>query len=368
MSSPASGLRADGPRSAVEVGQQEQELVAAEPRDHVGLARADAEAIRQLDQQLIAGVMPEGVVHELEVVEVQEQHADPQVEAPRARQRALEHLLEQRAVRQAGELVVVGEERDLLLGQLPLRDVEDHSLDQPGLAVLVLDRERLLHHPPDRSVLVDHPVLVVQREVCSIGVLVLLPDAVDVLLVDVAAPAVRIFEPLRGLDAEQVRHLRADVDAVLVLVDGIQVHDRGDLLHERPVLGLCLEARLATGLELRHVAEGDHQEPLDPFDDADVDLDGDGSAFAVLTERLDAGSGRLIPGIRREETVDGPVPELLPRESRQRLDMTVGEHDPAVGVRDHQAFGRRLQQGSRLHEAGQAETLGRSRPLGIHDV
>ena len=60
--------------------------------------------------------MTEGVVHELEVVEIQEQHPDAEVVPASAGERDLEHLLEHRPVRQAGELVVVREERDLLLG------------------------------------------------------------------------------------------------------------------------------------------------------------------------------------------------------------------------------------------------------------
>ena len=66
--------RAAGDRAgpSLEIGEQQQELVAAQARDRVGLTRAHAEALRQLDQQLVAGVVPERVVHELEVVEVQE--------------------------------------------------------------------------------------------------------------------------------------------------------------------------------------------------------------------------------------------------------------------------------------------------------
>ena len=57
---------------------------------------------------------------------------------------------------------MVREEGDLLLGALALGDVEDHALDQPGIALLVVDRARLLEDPVDGPVLVDHPVLVVE--------------------------------------------------------------------------------------------------------------------------------------------------------------------------------------------------------------
>ena len=49
---------------------------------------------------------------------------------------------------------MVRQEGDLLLGELALSDVEDHALDQPGLALLVVDRVRLLQDPANAAVLV----------------------------------------------------------------------------------------------------------------------------------------------------------------------------------------------------------------------
>ena len=89
-------------------------------------------------------MVAERVVDHLEVVEVEEQHTDAGVVAPAARDRALKHLLEKGSVRQARELVVVGEERHFFLRGLAFRDVEDHALDQPRVAVIVVDREGLL--------------------------------------------------------------------------------------------------------------------------------------------------------------------------------------------------------------------------------
>ena len=139
----------DGTHPALEVGEQQEELVPTLPRDQVRLARASAEPLGELLQELVAGVVAERVVHELEVVEVEVEHADAEVVPARPGDRRLEHLLEERPVRQAGELVVVREERHLLLGALALGDVEDHALDQPGLAGLVVDRVRLLEDPAD---------------------------------------------------------------------------------------------------------------------------------------------------------------------------------------------------------------------------
>ena len=55
---------------------QHDELVAAQPDHHVVVANAGAQPIRRGDQHLVAGIVPEGVVDPLEVVEIQEQQRD----------------------------------------------------------------------------------------------------------------------------------------------------------------------------------------------------------------------------------------------------------------------------------------------------
>ena len=71
---------------------------------------AAREARRDLAQQLVAGGVAEGVVDELEVVEVEVEQRDARVPARRgAGQREREVLPEQRPVRQAGQRVVVGQ-------------------------------------------------------------------------------------------------------------------------------------------------------------------------------------------------------------------------------------------------------------------
>ena len=102
--------------------------------------------------------MSDRVVDLLEVVEVDEQQPHALVAAPRPAEREAEQFLEQRSVRQAGELVVVGEERELI-GVALAGDVEDEALHEPGLARRSPDRGRPLEHPPNRAVLVHHAVL-----------------------------------------------------------------------------------------------------------------------------------------------------------------------------------------------------------------
>ena len=124
-------------------------------------------------------------------------HADAQVVAAGARDRQSQHLLEQHPVRQAGELVVVGEERDLLLGLLAFGDVEDHALDQPGLAAA--RRGSVVacsstHFTVPSSCTIRYSWFSVVWCVYASDVLV--PDAVDVVRMHVTAPAVRVGEPL----------------------------------------------------------------------------------------------------------------------------------------------------------------------------
>jgi hypothetical protein len=62
----------------------------------------------------------EAVVHELEVVDVCEEHCGGEVVTTSPSDRQLEELLEHRAVRQPGQPIVVCEERRLFLGRLQL--------------------------------------------------------------------------------------------------------------------------------------------------------------------------------------------------------------------------------------------------------
>ena len=84
----------------IEVGEQHQELVAALTRHQVGLPRARAQTVGELGQQQVAGVVAERVVHELEVVEVEEDHRDGGAVALGTLHREDERLLEQLAVRE----------------------------------------------------------------------------------------------------------------------------------------------------------------------------------------------------------------------------------------------------------------------------
>ena len=111
----------------IEPGQDQHELVAAEPRDGVRLAHRAGQPLRDRLQQLVAGIVAERVVDALEVVEIEEQAGDVRAVALRLREDLLQPLVQQRAVGQPGQDVVLRElvgmrSRDLELLR-PLRDL-----------------------------------------------------------------------------------------------------------------------------------------------------------------------------------------------------------------------------------------------------
>ena len=126
------------PSAGLDVGEQEEELVAALPGDRVGLADGRAEPLGDGAQQLVARRVAEVVVDELEVVEVDEEDRDVRAGAPRPREGEVEVLGEHRAVRQAGERVVEGEVRELgleLLARVMSKIAPSSSVSSPRSSV-----------------------------------------------------------------------------------------------------------------------------------------------------------------------------------------------------------------------------------------
>ena len=110
---------------AADVLEQHPELVAAEPGDGVACAHRLLQPRRDGGEQLVADVVAEAVVDQLEVVEVEEQDRGHE-RLRRAAERVLEPVEEQHAVRQAGERVVERAVADLVLGGLALERVGEH--------------------------------------------------------------------------------------------------------------------------------------------------------------------------------------------------------------------------------------------------
>ena len=56
--------------------QQYRKFVTAQARDQVALAQMRADTARRLDQDVVAGLVPESVVHRLEVIAIDVQYRD----------------------------------------------------------------------------------------------------------------------------------------------------------------------------------------------------------------------------------------------------------------------------------------------------
>ena len=109
-------------RGVFHLGHDDGELVAAQARDRVGLARAAAQALADQFQQLVADRMAERVVDALELVEIEAEHRQA-FAAFDAFELVLQRLAQQHAVWQVGQRVVARHVGDLALRPLPLGDV-----------------------------------------------------------------------------------------------------------------------------------------------------------------------------------------------------------------------------------------------------
>ena len=94
-------------------GDDHDELVAAEPADLAAVARDLHQALADLDQELVAGRMAERIVDVLEAVEIEQRDRRRLAVAA---QEAPQLLLKGKAVGKPGELVVVRDALELLLG------------------------------------------------------------------------------------------------------------------------------------------------------------------------------------------------------------------------------------------------------------
>jgi hypothetical protein len=103
--------------------------------DRVARAHALDEPRRHLAQEVVAERVAERVVDALEVVEVEEQHAEHQPASLRVLDRRAQPVGEHAPVAEAGQRVVVREEPDLFLGAPPLGDVLRGALEFARLSV-----------------------------------------------------------------------------------------------------------------------------------------------------------------------------------------------------------------------------------------
>jgi hypothetical protein len=112
------GLAAGGLGILVQAFEQDDEFVAAKACNGVAFAHAGREAGGDLDQELVAHVVAQGVVEVFEVVQVDEQQRAVLARALAAEQQALQAVQQQAAVGQGREGVVERQAFDLLAARL----------------------------------------------------------------------------------------------------------------------------------------------------------------------------------------------------------------------------------------------------------
>ena len=215
--------------------QDDRELVAAEAgRGVPGTDRA-LDAPADLVQHLVAEVVAPAVVDPLEVVEVDVQQpcrlplVVPQLD------RVLQPLVEEGAVREAGQRVVQGELPQLVLRLALARDVEEVALEVERPSVLVHHDDALVAEMDDAPVARDEPVLEAERLVRLVRVHVRGEHAVAILRVEEAREELRFGRPVLDAVAQDRLDLPAREDVGADRVDLVEIDDEGELLDQRAV-------------------------------------------------------------------------------------------------------------------------------------
>ncbi len=131
-----------------DVIEENNELIAPEPGRGVVGSQASLEPGGDGLEQQIAARMAEGVVDDLETVEVEEQDGAAPFLALCPRQRLIEPVVEQQAVGEPGERVVVGHVIQLRLGPAHGADIGEGDDVMARRAALVPHHAHVL---PDRE-------------------------------------------------------------------------------------------------------------------------------------------------------------------------------------------------------------------------
>lgn len=140
--------------------QDDDELVAAHPRERVAAAYGLPQTLADLDQDGIPGRVATGVVDALEAVQITEQDPDLGALPIRPGHGRLDAVEQQGTVRQAGQAVVQRRVPQFEFGGHRVVDVPD-DLDDLGdpPAVVPAQRRRAAGEPAAAAVLAQHPVV-----------------------------------------------------------------------------------------------------------------------------------------------------------------------------------------------------------------
>ena len=242
-----------------------RELVAAEARGSVGRADHRLQPVGERTQHRVADVMPEAVVHALEAVDVREQDRRLLARLANGCDRALETVVEVRAVRETGQRVVERLAAKLLLRLALGRDVEQVALEVHRRAVVVGDDHARVADPDVVAVARLQAVLDVERLVRRVRVLVRLEHPRLVLRMQQLHEQVAVVAPLLDGVAEQSFDLPAREDVRARRVERVDVDDERQLLDERAVAPVELATLAGRSLALEDDARdaGGHLDHLE---------------------------------------------------------------------------------------------------------
>jgi len=333
-----------GIRGGVDAGQYDDELVAAQAGDDVAVAHRSGQALRHLDEQLIAHMVAEGVVDDLEAIEVDQHQRQLLLVALAEAQRLFEALVQAEPVGQVGERVVVGEVTVFFLGGLALGDVDE-------TADVMADLAATIAHGGD-----GQPFGIGLAGLAPVPQLALpaaaLQDPFPHLLVDRFRGHARgedlgvLADHLFGLVSGQAGEGRVCGDDAVACVgddDGLGAVGKhhGHELHF--VLAALVGADVAEG--------GGIQRPVRGLDQADRQADrktatvaGHRPEFAHLAEPR----GVVGSGVQGDQDVEALADQFVAGVVEQGLGVAVDQADAPVRVGDHHGVRRRFDQGVEL--------------------
>ena len=175
--------------------------------------------------------MAQGVVHDLEIVQVHEEDGDAPVSPPGALEGVRQPVGEQAAVGETGKRVVQCLALQPFFQNLSVGDVRHDPLPEPVASRRTLHEDRLVVDPNGPAVTVDHPVLRPERLARLVGTGILGQHPILVFGVEAPLPVVDDAQPLLLRVAEQVLDLGAHVKSLVWIADLLDVGHGGDLLH-----------------------------------------------------------------------------------------------------------------------------------------
>ncbi len=228
--------------------------------------------------------MAQGVIDLLEAVEIEKHQPDHRLLALGAAERLSQPVIEQRAVRQSGQHVILRKEGEAFLEALAIGDVVDDAFQRDDFAGVVAHRLRFLRHPFHRRVGADD--LVFNDEVVA----ALQPLADFILYADAVSGIHQVDEREHAVvdqvDWAIARELYAALAGKLEcqqIIEAATVGHAGNVAEQRGQRALVLAQRGFRGAALR------------------VPLDGIGRQFHQLAiAPLGLAPGKVFPHHRAE--------------------------------------------------------------------